>query len=233
MTSILILFSARFLHPCVVYSYADACRTQQHNEGKWHSSFEKYTSHFIERVVCEGAGDQTERQHIDPHSIGHNHVSFLFSWAAQLGPGGPASLGHVPQSSIFSPTHLISNWLTSCLYSGYIIIWCPLFCPLFFLRHNFALIQPIHGQGYNILIFIDRMPLLFTQVHFLFWQPGRVGGQYTTYVSKPIHHPSYIDILFYYLNFISYFQLWLCGISLELMNLIFMRFISRMSDKLW
>ena len=24
-------------------------------------------------------------------------------------PGGPASLGHVPQSSIFSPTHLISN----------------------------------------------------------------------------------------------------------------------------
>ena len=25
------------------------------------------------------------------------------------GPGGPASLGHVPQSSIFSPTHLISK----------------------------------------------------------------------------------------------------------------------------
>ena len=30
----------------------------------------------------------------------------LLNW----GPGGPASLGHVPQSSIFSPTHLISNW---------------------------------------------------------------------------------------------------------------------------
>ena len=27
------------------------------------------------------------------------------------GPGGPASLGHVPHSSIFSPTGLISNWL--------------------------------------------------------------------------------------------------------------------------
>ena len=26
------------------------------------------------------------------------------------GPGGPASLGHVPHSSIFSPTGLISNW---------------------------------------------------------------------------------------------------------------------------
>ena len=43
----------------------------------------------------------------------------------------------------------------------------------------FALIQPVHGQGY-ILIFLHRMHLLFTQVHFLFWQPGRVGGQYTT-----------------------------------------------------
>ena len=43
-----------------------------------------------------------------------------------------------------------------------------------------ALIQPIYGQGYNILIFLDRMLLLFTPVHFLFWQPGRVGGQYAT-----------------------------------------------------
>ena len=37
--------------------------------------------------------------------------------------------------------------------------------------------QPVHGQGY-ILIFLDRMHLLFTQVHFLFWQLGR--GQYVT-----------------------------------------------------
>ena len=42
-----------------------------------------------------------------------------------------------------------------------------------------ALIQPVHGQGY-ILIFLDWMHLLFTLVHFLFWQPGRVVGQYTT-----------------------------------------------------
>ena len=40
-----------------------------------------------------------------------------------------------------------------------------------------ALIQPVHGQGY-ILIFLDRMHLLFTQVNFLFWQLGR--GQYAT-----------------------------------------------------
>ena len=31
-----------------------------------------------------------------------------------------------------------------------------------------------------ILILLDRMHLLFTQVYFLFWQPDRVGGQYTT-----------------------------------------------------
>ena len=42
-----------------------------------------------------------------------------------------------------------------------------------------ALIKPVHGQGY-ILIFLDRMHLFFTRVHFLFWQIGRVGGQYTT-----------------------------------------------------
>ena len=38
-------------------------------------------------------------------------------------------------------------------------------------------IQPVHSQGY-ILIFLDQMHLLFTQVHFLFWQLGR--GQYVT-----------------------------------------------------
>ena len=61
------------------------------------------------------------------------------------GPEGAASLGHGPHSSIFSPTaqsgvlrapsagcwfslpHLISNYLTSCLHPGYIIIWRPFF----------------------------------------------------------------------------------------------------------
>ena len=43
--------------------------------------------------------------------------SGLLKW----GPGGPASLGHGPHSSIFSPT----DW-TSCALR-YIIIWRPLF----------------------------------------------------------------------------------------------------------
>ena len=81
------------------------------------------------------------------------------------GPGGPASLGRGPNSSIFS------NCLTSCLHPGYIIVRpSPSSCG----RHKSHSIQPVHGQGY-ILIFFDRMHLLFKQVHFLFWQLGRVN----------------------------------------------------------
>ena len=88
------------------------------------------------------------------------------------GAGGPASLDAGFLYRILSPIRLSSKLLTSCLHPGYIMIWRPIF-------------QPVHGQGYNILILLDRMHLLFTQVHFLFWQPGRVVGQYATY-SCPI-----------------------------------------------
>ena len=109
------------------------------------------------------------------------------------GSVGPASLGNVPHSSIFSPTataqsgswgpslpgcwsslpHLISNWknflfteLHNCSSSTF-FLWAS----------QITLIQPVHGQRY-ILIVLDRMHLLFTQVHFLFWHLGR--GQYVT-----------------------------------------------------
>ena len=50
---------------------------------------------------------------------------------------------------ILSPTGLVSK-LTDFLSSpSYIIVQRP---PSFCGRHNFALIQPVHGQGYNILI---------------------------------------------------------------------------------
>ena len=70
------------------------------------------------------------------------------------GPGGPASLGHGPHSSIFSPTN--SNNLCPELY----------YC---FYTHS---IQPVDSQGYPLETF-DRMHLLFTQVNFLFWQLGQ------------------------------------------------------------
>ena len=85
------------------------------------------------------------------------------------GPRGPVSLEHVPHSSIFSPTDSIFlelyNNLTSTLLPASVTI-----------SHS---IQPLDSQGY-ILIFLDRVHLLFTLVHFLLWQLGRVGGQYTT-----------------------------------------------------
>ena len=113
-------------------------------------------------------------QLIDPHSYGHNSLSFPFSWAAQ--PWSPASLGHVPHLSIFSPTDLISNWLNFLSPGLYNNLTTTLLPGSVTISHS---IQPVHGQGY-ILIFLDWMHLLFTQVHFLFWQLGRVGGQYAT-----------------------------------------------------
>ena len=103
------------------------------------------------------------------------------------GPGGPASLGHVPHSSIFSPTDLNFNcsigvltppsagcWfsLPHLIYNSLNFLCIELYNNLTYtllpasvtISHS---IQPIHGQGY-ILIFLDRMHLLFTQVHFLF-----------------------------------------------------------------
>ena len=75
---------------------------QKHNDAiktRGHRSLEKYTSHFIRKgskrllnvLLCERwVGDWTELQHIDPHSYGHNSVSFPFSKAAQPGTWGPS-----------------------------------------------------------------------------------------------------------------------------------------------
>ena len=152
--------------------------------------------------MWEGVGDRTELQHIDPHSIGHNRVSFPFSWAAQPGAWGPASLGAAFLYCILSPTRLIPNnqgsWgpiLLGAVFSTASFLqlsgpqnWLNFLCtelynsstPTFFLwASQIALIQPIHGQSYTLL-FLDRMHLLFTLVHFLFWQAGQVVGQYAT-----------------------------------------------------
>ena len=155
---------------------------QNHNDDKIKTSdtdlLEKYTSHFIWKVskglpkvlLWEGVENRTELQHIDPHSIGHNCVSFPVLLGCSTGGLGAHSAG----CWFFLP-HLISNWLNflcTKLYNSS--------TSAFFLwASQIALIQSVHGQGY-ILIFLDRIHLLFTQVHFLFWQPGQVGGQYTT-----------------------------------------------------
>ena len=70
----------------------------------------------------------------------------------------------IPASSlqlIWSPTDL--NFLSPGLYNNLTPTLLPASVTIL---HS---IQPVHGQGY-ILIFLDRMHLLFTQVHFRFWQ---------------------------------------------------------------
>ena len=129
--------------------------------------------------MWEGVGDQTELQHIDPHSIGHNHVSFPFCWAAQPGAWGPTLLGAGFLYHILSPTGLVSKLLESPtgLVSkltdfqsslSYIIVQRP----LLLVGVTIALIQPIHGQGYNFdiprldapVIYIGALPILTAQL---------------------------------------------------------------------
>ena len=55
--------------------------------------------------MWEGVSDWTELQHIDPHSYGHNSVSFPFFWAAQ-----PGAWGHNFSVTCSSFQHLLSNW---------------------------------------------------------------------------------------------------------------------------
>ena len=199
------------LYSHYLYTYTYSCRnifnTIRTSED---TSLEKYIFHFIWKdskgllkvLLCgRWVGDRTELQHIDPHSYGHNSVSFPFSLTALPGPGGPASLGHRPHSAsslqlvwgselqllnrgswgtpllgvgslynILSPTDL--NFLSPGLYNNLTSTLLPASVTI---SHP---IQPLDSQGY-ILIFLDRMHMLFTQVHFLFWQLSRVGGQYT------------------------------------------------------
>ena len=136
---------------------------------------EKYTSHFIWKgCVWEGVRDRTELQLIDPHSYGHQRF-FTVLLSCSTGSLGPSLSG-----CWFSLPHLISNWsLLQLVWSptGLIPNWLNFLCTelydsstsTFFLwTSQIALIQPVHGQGY-ILIFLNRMHFLFTQVHFLFW----------------------------------------------------------------
>ena len=92
---------------------------------------------LLKVLLWEGVADRKELQHIDPHSYGHNSVSFPFSWAAQprawgpslsgtcssfqhllcncsIGAWGPAPLGAGSLYRIFSPTD--SNFLCTELY---------------------------------------------------------------------------------------------------------------------
>ena len=119
--------------------------------------------------MCERELETEQRlQHIDPHSPGYNSISFSFSWAAQPEAWEPSLCWHL----VLIPTSSLQLIWISC-FRGYMIIWRP---PTSCERHNFA--QSLESQVHLWSPISDRMHLLFTQVHFFFWQLGRVGGQY-------------------------------------------------------
>ena len=127
-----------------------------------HSSLEKYTSLFIERVVCERwVGNWTELQHIDPLQLFWLSQPFfpvLLGCSTGGHGGGQPLLGHGSHFSIFSPTDL--NFLSPGLYNN--------LTPTYFLRASqFALNSTLRQSRLSPDLF-DQMHLLFTQMHFSF-----------------------------------------------------------------
>ena len=97
---------------------------------------------------------------------------------------GYSTRGHGSHSSIFSPTDL--NFQPPGLYNNLM--------PTYFLRAS-----QFHTQFNPSTVKVapdlfDQMHLLFTQVHFFFWQLGRVGGQYATLIIC-LHTVKWLQVL--------------------------------------
>ena len=132
---------------------------QKHNDKRTQFFRKIYLSLYWKGCVREWVGDWTELQHIDPHSSGYNSISFLFSWAAQLGGlGSQPLLGNGSHSSIFSPTDL--NFLSPGLHNN--------LTSTYFLRASKFTLNSTPRQSRSPPDIFDRMHLLFTQVHFSF-----------------------------------------------------------------
>ena len=190
-----LLHQTRFLCPskcCILI-----CRCMQnHNDDtiktSGHSSLEKYISHLIERVVCERELETEQRlQHIDPSTLLAITV-FLSRSPGVLnrrprGPASPVTLVLIPVSSlqlIWTPADSIGGpegplcWVLVLSIASYLQLTWTSCAPSYII-----VLRPLNSTRRQSRLFpdiLDWMHLLFTQVHFLFWQLGRVGGQYTT-----------------------------------------------------
>ena len=108
-----------------------------------------YLSLIWKGCVWEGVRDRTELQHIDPHSIGHNRVSFPFSWAAQPRTWGPSLSGTCFHSSIFSPTRLISKLIDRGPEGS--LCWVLAFSTASYLQLVFRLTDFLSSPSYIIV----------------------------------------------------------------------------------
>ena len=81
-----------------------------------------YLSLYWKGCVWKGVGDRTELQHNDPHSIGHNRVSFPSFWATQPGAQPLRDMFLNPASSP-NWSDLQTDWISCAL--SYIIVQPP------------------------------------------------------------------------------------------------------------
>ena len=162
------------------YTYTSTCRNILNTiRTSGHSSLEKYTSHFIERVVYERELETEQRlQHIDPQTL-RAIIAFL-SHSPELlnrGPWGPISLLRAGSHSSNWSTDFKLRTSTDLNFLSPGLYHC--FTPTQF---NLTTIKVILWSP----DVFDRMHLLFTLVHFFFWQLGRVGVQYATVLGDPV-----------------------------------------------
>ena len=142
-----------------------------HNKNERHSSLEKYVPlTLFERVCVRGSLRPNRTATYWPSLYWPYRVSFPFSWAAQPGAWGPTLLGAGFLNHILSPTGLVSK-LTDFLSSlSYIIVQRP----LLLVGVTIALIQHIHGQGYNSDILRPDAPVIYIGAFpILTARPGR------------------------------------------------------------
>ena len=151
----------------VTYSYADACRNIFNTvKTSGHSFLEKIYLSLYSKGLCVRGNRRPNRTttYCPPNSSGYNSISFPFSWAAQLGDWRSSLLWDlvlIPASSL----QLICLPVTPQLYN-YLTSTCLLWAS------KFTLNSTLRQSRLSPTIF-DRMHLLFTQVHFLFWQLGQ------------------------------------------------------------
>ena len=118
---------------------------------------EKYTSHFIERVVCERELENEQNCNILTSTLMAISVSFPFSWAAQPEARGPSSmLGAVFSTASFLQLSDLQNWLNFLCTELY---------------NNSTPTQYLPITGHRNMHFRRLWNGMF----------GRVGGQYTTF----------------------------------------------------
>ena len=131
---------------------------------------EKYTSHFIWKG-CVWEGEQNCNI-LTPTLLA---ITAFLSRSPVL-----LNRGHSLSRRWLSLPHLVSNWYD--LQTNF------LSSPSYIIVHAHLLLVGVtncthstHPRSRSYSAISRRGHLLFTQVHFLFWQLGRVVGQYTTH----------------------------------------------------